>query len=138
MNLRGVGAGRVSIQAIYGGDSTYPGSASNTVILTITKVTPKILVKCSPNPVAIGVATACQATVIGFSPTGLVTWTQTGGTGGIIPPSQSCVLVPVSVNVSRCTLNFNVSGPGKVDVSVQYSGDLNNNPALVPYILTVT
>ena len=78
-------------------------------------------VSCSPSTVAVSVSTTCTVTVADTSgtpttPTGWVTFNETGAPGSLNP--SSCTLANAS-----CSVTFTPSSPGNATITGVYSGD---------------
>ncbi len=122
----------VAVSASYGGDINYrPSSASFSV--AATQMTPKISVTCAP---ALTRAEStklarCTAVVTGFSPTGAVTWSQSGS-GSVTFEGNRCVL-----SDGRCSVSLAGVTAGAVSVNATYGGDQNNAPSSKSGRLTV-
>ncbi|MGD0476840.1 MAG: hypothetical protein ABSB29_01590 [Nitrososphaerales archaeon] len=131
-------AGSVTLTANYGGDSKNSASAG-THDLTVTMKATKILVSCSPRSVVAGSSKAitCKAKVIGYLPTGTVSWSQIG-TGSVSLSSTTCALTS-SKNHNRATCSVTMTGTtaSKVTIQATYSADPNNQGSLRTAALTI-
>ena len=132
VNATGTGAGVAEVRATYGGDANNAGRTRSTA-LRIGKATTTVTVSCSPGSVSIGSQTACTATVSGYSPTGTVTWSKSGGSGRVRFLSTVCVLVAGS-----CAVNLSATGSGVLVVRAFYHGDVDNSPGSGTFLLTVS
>jgi phosphate transport system substrate-binding protein len=115
-----------SISALYAGDlNNAPSIASAS--LTVTQAISKTTLLCKPATVASGSATTCTATVIGFTPSGAVKISQSGGSGSI-SGSATCNLAPkgTSTTISTCVATVTGSSAGSVTLTASYAGDVNN------------
>ena len=120
--------GSQAITGGYGGDAKHVGS-SGTQDVAVTVRSASTSVGCSPDPVAVGQATACVVTVTDTSggsvstPTGSVGVSVDGGQGSFGP--GSCDLSQVRVGVSSCSVSYTPSevGSGSRTFLAQYSGD---------------
>ncbi|HXW36993.1 MAG TPA: hypothetical protein VEJ36_03710 [Nitrososphaerales archaeon] len=83
-------------------------------------------VTCNPSTVAIGSTSSCQATVTGTSPTGTVTWSQSGTGSLTLPTPATCTLAAVSGSVSQCSITVTGKTAGSVTLTATYPGDVNN------------
>ncbi len=82
-------------------------------------------VSCSPSTVAVSVITTCTVTVADTSgtpttPTGWVTFNETGAPGSLNP--SSCTLANAS-----CSVTFTPSSPGNATITGVYSGDSSHS-----------
>ena len=108
-----------TITGTYGGDSGNP-SNSGTFALLVLKANTTATVSCSPSEVRANTATACTASIVGFLPSGVVTWTS--GEGGDFSPSPSCAL-----SSGHCTVTYTASTQAsQVAIIAAYAGDSNN------------
>jgi parallel beta-helix repeat protein len=110
--------GSLSITASYGG--SFPGTAS--IGLKVAWKTTKTVVSCTPRSAVAGssTTTTCTARVIGYLPTGVVSWWQ-GGTGSVSFSSATCTLV-----AGKCSITMTGSSLGTVAITASYGGDPNN------------
>jgi hypothetical protein len=90
--------------------------------LAVNMKTSKTVLSCRPTTVVVGSSTviACKATVIGYLPTGTVTWSQ-GGAGTVEFASPTCTL-----SKGRCSVTMTGATSGGVSVIATYRGDPNN------------
>ena len=126
-------AGSINITASYGGDANNP-AAAGAYKLVVTKDPTRIApVSCSPRSVIAGSPTVitCTATVKGYSPTGNVTWTQSGA-GSVTFNSASCTL-----SQRTCLVTMTGTTAGKVTLQATYNGDLNNQVSTRTAKLTI-
>lgn len=105
----------------YAGDSNNAPSAG-TYNLTVLPKPTKTTVSCSPRSAVAGSATkiTCKAKATGYSPTGTISWSQTG-TGSVSFSSTTCTLTKGS-----CSVKMTGSIIGSVNITASYSGDSNN------------
>ncbi len=75
---------------------------------------------CSPTSFAVGGASTCTATVTGSSPTGTITWSQSGS-GGVSFSSSTCTL-----SSGSCSVTATGSTAGSVTIEGAYGGNNNN------------
>lgn len=133
--LTGSSGGPVTLLASYPGDSTN-GPSSGTASLTIRQAT-TTAVSCTQASIAVSATSKCTATVSGEygSVAGeTVTFSQTGGTGGVALPSPAtCTLVG-----SSCSVAVTGSSQGSATVQAAYPGDGNNGASSGTATLTVT
>ena len=122
----------VFLTVSYGGDQNNPPSVG-AYNLTVAQMTPKITISCSPKTAAAGSPTqiTCRARVIGFSPTGTVTWAQSGS-GTVIFNAQTCTL-----SRGGCSITMRTTSSGSVAIQVTYKGDSNNLPVSSTLNLTI-
>ena len=109
-----------SLTASYSGDDVNNASIG-TFSLSVTQKTSKVSVSCEPKSVSAGSSTTCMVAVKGYSPTGTVTWSQTG-TGSVTFSSNTCTLTKGS-----CSVAMTGTGLGKVTIQATYRGDANNS-----------
>ena len=117
-----------TITAKYSGNGTYSNSTSSgggDGSVTVNPVQSSVALGCSPSTVTVGSSSACTATVTGYSPTGLVSFLNTGGTARVaVPPS--CTLSAFSQSTSSCLVIVTTAGVGSVTIQASYPGDSNN------------
>jgi uncharacterized delta-60 repeat protein len=105
------------------GSSTNPAS-SGIFSLTVNKATSKATLSCSPSSAKPGKTIKCTATVTGYHPTGIVTWTQSSTNGGSVTfGSPSCTTTTTGLH---CTVTMTGDTAGTVTVEAYYPGDTNN------------
>ena len=111
----------VLLTASYGGNSKNSQSAG-TYGLTVSTVDPKTTVSCTPKSAAAGASAVitCTAKVTGYSPTGTVSWSQSGA-GSVSFASATCTL-----SQGKCSVTMTGSTGGHVTITATYSGDPNN------------
>jgi len=97
---------------------TNEGSGTASVISDKTAST--TFVSCSPSPVSSGSSTICTALVSGLSPTGTVTFSQSGS-GSVLPSPARCTLVSAA-----CSVTLTGANAGSVTIKGVYGGDSNN------------
>lgn len=85
-------------------------------LLTVTGKASKTTISCSTRAQTV----TCTAKVKGYSPTGNVTWSQTG-TGFVAFASTTCTL-----SQGKCSVTMTGVTVGKVTVSGAYNGDSDN------------
>ena len=122
----------VVLTASYGGDSKNFPSAG-TYSLTVTMKTTKTTISCTPQSAVAGssTVTTCTAKVTGHSPTGTVTWTQSG-TGSVSYSSTACTL-----SQRTCSVTVTASTSGHVTLTATYAGDPNNQGSSKTAKLTI-
>jgi Fibronectin type III domain len=119
--------GSPTITASYGGDTHHTGSSGSQKV-TVTPRTASTNLSCSPNPVAVGRATKCTATVVDTSPGSAITPTGSVGLSangsGFFGPG-ACTLSPAGPGVASCSETWtpNAVGSGSQTIIAQYSGD---------------
>jgi hypothetical protein len=108
-------AGTNSITAQYTGDTNYAGAVSNSVPVTIVKLTPSVVLSSSAAASTVSSALTFTAAVTGSAtkPTGSVTFYS-----GSTPLSAA---IPLKLGVARLTTSSLAVGADAI--SVQYSGD---------------
>ncbi len=131
-------AGSVTLTANYGGDSKNSPSAG-THIFTMLKKAARTIVTCTPKSAVAGSSTVitCKAKVIGYLPTGAVSWSQSG-TGSVSLASLTCTLTSTR-NPAQATCSVTMTGTtaGEVVVQPTYSGDSNNKDSSRQTTLTI-
>ena len=132
MSATGSGVGAVSVKASYGGDANN-GVSSGTASLTVTKSLTVTGVSCTPVSVLVGGTSTCTVTVLGFNPTGIVSWSQTTiNHGAVTFSSSTCTLTAGS-----CSVTANGAANGALVVQASYGGDSNNQVSSGTTTLTV-
>lgn len=121
-----VGSGSVTLTANYGGDTKNSGSGNMASVTVTTKIT-KTAVSCTPKSGSASASTSitCTAKVTGYSPTGTVTWSQTG-TGAVTLSSTTCTLAPKSLTTGTCSVTMSGKTAGKATLTASYGGDSGN------------
>jgi parallel beta-helix repeat protein len=111
----------VVITAKYPGDTNNPSSIG-AYNLTVLQKTTIITVSCTPKSAVAGSTRTitCRAKVTGYSPTGIVTWSQSG-TGTVAFSSKTCAL-----SKGKCSVTMTASAIGSVAIEASYLGDPNN------------
>ncbi len=125
-----------TISAAYTGDLNNLPSVG-TAAIAVTIRAPTVSVSCSPGSVATGSSATCTAVVTGFSPTGTVSFTQSG-VGSVTFTTASCTLGVVAHNSARCSVTVTGATAGGVKISGAYNGDSNNSPVTKTHNLKVT
>ncbi len=110
------GAGGATILATYSGDSNNIGSSGSTT-LTVSPATSTTSVICSPATLLVGKPSTCSATVVGYSPTGIITW-QSTDKGGIFSAN------PCTLSSASCGITYTPTQ--SATITAVYSGDTNN------------
>jgi len=115
------------LTANYGGDLKNPATAGGFNLVVKMKAT-TTTVSCAPKSVVAGSPTTitCKATVIGYHPTGTVSWSQIG-TSSVSLNSTTCTLAS-SKNPYRATCSVTMTGTtaGMVTLQGTYGGNPNN------------
>ena len=119
-------------------DSASVSVASAPVTVTVKSVLSKTTISCSPTsvPAASSKTITCKAKVTGYSPTGSMTWSQSGtGSVSFVPTFRCscCTLVKGS-----CSVIMTGATAGKVTLQATYSGDSNNQGSSRTTRLTIT
>lgn len=122
----------VTLTAKYGGDyedSPSTGAYGLAVTVTGTSTT----VSCTPKSAVAGSSAIikCKVKVTGYSPTGEVSWSQSG-TGSVSLGSTSCFLLQAA-----CSVTVTGSAGGQVVINATYAGDSNNQGSSQTAALTV-
>ena len=128
----------VVLTADYGGDLKNPASAGRYRLVVTMKAT-KTLVSCTPRSAVAGSAKeiTCKATVIGYHPTGTVSWPQSG-TGSVSLGSTTCTLTSLkNPHMATCSVTMTGATAGKVTLQGTYSGDSNNLGSSRATMLTI-
>jgi hypothetical protein len=99
--------------------------------LTVVQSYSTTKVSCT-GPIKVGGVSTCTATVSGYSPTGNVTWSQSG-TGSVTFSSLWCTLVSGTCYVTATGITA-----GQLTVTGTYTGDANNLGSFGNTKLTVT
>lgn len=122
----------VTLSANYGGDSKNSPSGG-TYTLAVTMKTTKLAVSCTPGSSPAGSTTGvtCSAKATGYSPTGIVSWSQSG-TGAVHFDSTSC-----TISRGACAVTMFGSQVGTVTVIASYQGDSNNQGSSRAATLTI-
>jgi phosphate transport system substrate-binding protein len=131
-------AGSVLLTASYGSDSKNSPSAG-TYDLAVTMKPTKTAVSCTPKSGSVSSSTSitCTAKVTGYSPTGTVTWSQTG-TGAVTLSSTTCTLTKgTTPTTGACSVTMTAKTAGKVTLTASYGGDSNNQASLHAATLTI-
>ena len=89
-------------------------------------------VSCTPSSFAIGSSSSCTASVTGLSPTGTVSWTQSGS-GSVSFSASQCTL-----SSSSCGVTVTGSSAGSVTITASYGGDASNGASSGTASVSVT
>ena len=122
-----LGAGIVT--ATYLGDSNNL-AFSGTVTLVVTPTNTTTTVICSPATTKGG--TTCVAKVVGYQPTGTVTW-STNSSSGAFSPSEC----PGLSSSGQCIAIYNDTTTKVVSITASYSGDTDNLQSAGSFLLNV-
>ena len=124
--------GTATVTADYTGDGHNFPSALSFVLVTIPKSSSTI-VSCKPTSVVAGSSSVitCTARVMGYSPSGIVTWVQSE-TGSVTFSSTTCTLTK-----GNCSITMTGTAAGSVTIQATYSGDSNNTPSSATRNITV-
>lgn len=82
-------------------------------------------VDCSRTMVAVGSSVSCTAKVIGWTPTGIISWSSNGNATTNFAQT-SCALLPSS---GACSATIKSLSTGFSVIKASYSGDSNNTPS---------
>lgn len=122
----------VVLTANYGGDSkNLPSTWTHS--LAVTMKATKTTVSCTPKSAVAGSTTVitCRAKVLGYSPTGTVTWSPSGA-GKFTFGSATCTLTK-----GACSVTMTGTRAGQVVINATYSGDSGNRGSSRTATLTV-
>ena len=120
-------AGSVLLTANYGGDFNNP-VATTEYNLVVTLKTSTTAVSCTPRSAVAGSPTiiTCKARVIGYRPTGTVSWSQSG-TGSVSLSSTTCILANLkNYHQAACSVTMTGTTAGTVTLQAAYGADPNN------------
>ncbi len=111
-----------SLTANYVGDSQNSPSAGTSSGLFVTLKTTATSVSCKPKSAVADSPTViiCTVKVTGFSPTGTVTWSQSG-VGSVLFSPAICTL-----SSGSCSVTLTGTGAGTAKLQAAYIGDANN------------
>jgi len=130
-----VAGSSLGLLASYGGDSrNYPSAKA--YILNVTMKISETTVSCTPAGLPTGSpkTITCKAKVTGYSPTGVVAWSQ-GGTGSV---SFFGVATTCALSKGACSVTMTSGSAGDLNVSASYGGDSNNAASYAAASLTIT
>ncbi len=132
VNVTASAIGKVSIQAVYAGDSNNQGS-SRAGKMTITKAPTAITVSCTQSTFGVGTPVTCTATVSGGYPsqTGTVTWSKVSGK--VTFSSTTCAL-----SSGSCSVMVTATAAGSVEIKAAYGGDSDNVKSSGTLVLSIT
>ncbi len=126
-----VSSPQVVLTAKYGGD-THNQPSMGTYNLAVTAKTTETTVSCSRGYIVAGSASfTCKARMAGYSPTGIVTWAQSG-TGAVVFASKTCTL-----SGGSCTITITPSRSGSVIIGASYLGDNDNQDSAGTIKITI-
>jgi hypothetical protein len=121
----------VAITAQYSDFSSPPFSLAVTSAISTTSVS------CLQASIVVGSSKVikCTARVTGYSPTGMVTWSESSTNGGQVTftTDTTCTLAS-----GKCSINMIGTAAGAVTISGTYSGDSNNIESSGTRTLTIT
>jgi hypothetical protein len=127
-----VGAGSATIQASYPGDANdNPPATQATATLSISKSATTATVVCAPATVTAGQATTCTATIKGYSPTGIVTWSSSDAAG--VFSANPCTLTTTATSAS-CGISYTATSSAQITGT--YPGDGNNTGSQGSFSIT--
>jgi hypothetical protein len=106
--------------------------------LFVTMKTTTTTVSCTPRFAVAGSPTVitCKARVIGYLPTGTVSWSQSG-TGSVSLSSTTCTLTSLNLHQATCSVTMTGTTAGLVILQATYSGDSNNQGSYRTAVLTI-
>jgi hypothetical protein len=115
-------SGKLNITANYAGDPKNAGAMAVRSLLVLPAIS-QVLVSCPPKDLVAGSprSMTCSARVMGYRPTGNVSWSQTGGDGSVLLGGSACAIVS-----GRCTMMITANLSGSAVVRASYGGDSNN------------
>ena len=122
----------VILTASYGGDFEDLPSTGTYGLVVVSRAT-STAVSCTPKSAIAGSSTVitCTAKVAGYSPTGTVSWSQSG-TGSVSIGSTSCIL-----SQGVCSVTATGFAGGQVTINATYAGDPSNQASSHTASLTV-
>lgn len=123
----------VTITASYTGNA-HNAPSNGSFQITVGLKSTETLAHCNPSSVVTGRTKAinCVARVYGHSPTGTITWSQTGGTGSVTFSATTCTLAK-----RHCSVSVTAGSAGSVTIQAAYSGDVNNTASSGTTTLTI-
>ena len=121
-----------TINGSYGGDINSPPS-NGTSSITVNPATSATAVTCGPSTFLLGTSTTCTVTVTDYNPTGMVSWSQSGGTGSVTISPVSCTLS----SSHQCQVIVKGTAAGSVTLNASYGGDSNDPPDSGTFAVTV-
>ncbi|MDA4115563.1 MAG: hypothetical protein OK442_03275 [Thaumarchaeota archaeon] len=110
------------------GDGTYATShstGSDNGSVAVNRIQSSISVGCAPESVEVGSSAVCTATVTGYMPMGLVSFSNSGTAHVSVP---GCSLSMVTQATSSCETTASAVGAGSSSIQASYPGDINNIP----------
>ena len=127
-----VGGGSDTITASYQGDTKNTASVGTTA-LGVTQKSSKTSLSCAPLTAVAGSSTVikCTAKVTGYSPTGTVSFTQSG-VGSVTLSANSCTLTGTTTR--SCFVTMTGTTVGHVSIQASYSGDSDNTNSLSGFV----
>ena len=126
------------ITARYTGDASHT-SSSGDFHMAVTLKASTITVSCTPTSARAGSTTVkCTAVVVGYLPTGVVTWSQSGP-GTVSFSSATCTLASLrNPDGAICSVTLTGTTAGKVTLRATYGGDPNNQGSARTASLKIT
>jgi hypothetical protein len=127
----------VIVTASYSGDKQNPSSVGM-LSLTVTPKASKTTVSCKPTSVVAGSSTVvkCTAKVTGYSPTGVVTWSQSGDGSVSFVSTFKCSCC--ALKKGSCSTIVTAVRRGEVSIVATYTGDINNMGSSGKTTLTIS
>jgi hypothetical protein len=131
VTLNGVGPGKVTLHASYGGDSNNLVSLGSRTV-TVGKEATSVLIACDSTSLSPGQPVMCTVTVNGYNPTGTISWSKVSGTSKLVFSLTTCTLESGS-----CSITLSPASSGSVKVRATYLGDSNNLRSSGTAVLTI-
>ena len=113
-------------------NTPYLTETANGGIAQIVDATPGTSITCGSSNIPLGSTATCDVVVTGNSPTGTVSWSQTGP-GSVSFSSAKCTL-----SSGQCEITVTGESLGPVSLTAAFLGDLNNDPSSGTSSITVT
>ncbi len=133
--VSGQASSAVSVTAIYEGNTT--SYVSTTVVVHQKSSTESLT--CRPATEDVGAsAITCIVSIIGYHPSGTITFSVFAGPGSVTFSDATCTLVPATATKSSCSVTVTGETVGHTTIEAQYSGDVNNvAPAAKTKVLNI-
>ena len=127
-------AGAKSLKAVYAGDSGNTTSTSSALAQTVSKLAATASLVSATNPLVVGDTSVLTATVVGYNPTGNVTFKNGTTTLGTVAVSGTG-----NTRTATYTATFTAVSAG-ASLTAVYAGNTNNNTvtsAAVTQVVTI-